>query len=346
VKKLIALVVILALIGVGASRAYDWWNYNLNTPVSSTRQAVVVHVQPGELPAQVADDLQSKNLIRSKDVFEWYVRLTGIGSRIQAGAFVLSPTMTLVQIASALETGKIDQLAVLIPEGFPLKFQAGFVDKAWPGMGAPYLAAAADPAWSAKYDFLGTRPASANPPLEGYLFPDTYLVDPNAGVNGLIAQQLDQFGNVMTPDIRAQIGAPAPGRPAETIESIVILASMVEREANRDPDRGNVCSVYYNRLARGIPLGVDATLLYGLGRLTPEPTYPELQSNTPWNSRKHVGLPPGPISNPGKAALLACVTPPKTAYLFYFTDRSGTTHFETNQQDFDRDIQKYGVSGS
>ena len=90
---------------------------------------------------------------------------------------------------------------------------------------------------------------------------------------------------------------------------------------------------------------MDATLLYGLTPPT-EPTYPELQSNTPWNTRKHAGLPPGPISSPGKAALLACVTPPKTAYLFYFTDRSGTTHFETNQQDFDRDIQKYGVSGS
>ena len=345
-KKLIAFVVILALIGVGASRAYDWWNYNLNTPVSATRQAVVFRVQPGELPNEVAGDLQSKNLIRNKDIFEWYVRLTGIGSRIQAGSFVLSPSMTLVQIADALQNGKTDQLAITIPEGYPIKFQANFVEKAWPGMGAPYLAAAADPSWSAKYDFLSTRPSNANPPLEGYLFPDTYLADPNAGVNGLIAQQLDQFGNVMTADIRDQISKPAPGRPAETIESIVILASMVEREANRDPDRGNVCSVYYNRLARGIPLGVDATLLYGLGRLTPEPTYPELQMNTPWNTRNHAGLPPGPISNPGKAALLACVNPPPTSYLFYFTDRSGTTHFETNQQDFDRDIQKYGVSGS
>jgi len=346
VKKLVAFVVILALAGFGASRGYDWWNYNLNSPVSATRQAVVFHVAPGELPSEVAADLQAKNLIRNKDVFEWYVRLTGIGSRIQAGSFVLSPTMTLVQIADALQNGKTDQIAITIPEGYPIKFQASYVDKAWPGTKAAYLAAAADPSWTAKYDFLGTRPANANPPLEGYLFPDTYLADPNAGVNGLITQQLDQFGTVMTPDIRAQISKPAPGRPAESIESIVILASMVEREANRDPDRGNVCSVYYNRLAIGMPLGVDATLLYALGRLSPEPTYAELQMNTPFNTRTHAGLPPGPISNPGKAALLACVNPPQTAYLYYFTDRNGTTHFETNQQDFEKDIQKYGVSGS
>jgi UPF0755 protein len=121
---------------------------------------------------------------------------------------------------------------------------------------------------------------------------------------------------------------------------------MVDREANTSTDRGNVCSVYYNRLRQNIPLGVDATLLYALGRLTPEPTFAELQINSPYNTRKHAGLPPGPISNPGKAAILSCINPPKTNFLFYFTDRKGVTHFENNQQDFDRDIATYGLSGS
>lgn len=346
-KRLIALLVVLALLGVGASKAYDWWNYNLNTPVSSTNKTVPFTIKPDELPSQVGDELESKRLLRSRTVFDLYLRVTGAGSRFQAGSFVLNQNMSMVQIADALQRGNSDQITISIHEGFPIKFVASmFVEKAWPGMGEAYVNASIDPSWRAKYDFLAVRPAGASPPLEGYLFPDTYAVDPSLGVRGLITQQLDQFGSVMTPDIRTQIGQAAPGRPAETIESIVILASMVEREANRDPDRGNVCSVYYNRLARGIPLGVDATLLYGLGRLTPEPTFPELQSNSPWNTRKHAGLPPGPISNPGKAAILACVNPPQTAYLFYFTDRNGTTHFETNQQDFDRDIQKYGVSGS
>ena len=80
--------------------------------------------------------------------------------------------------------------------------------------------------------------------------------------------------------------------------------------------------------------------------MTPEPTAAELHLNSPYNTRKHAGLPPGPISNPGKAALLACINPPKTNYLFYFTDRKGVTHFETNQQDFERDIATYGLSGS
>jgi len=342
-KKLITLLLVLVVAGVGASRAYDWWNYNLSTPVSPASQPVPFTISQGEVPSDVAQALTDKGLIRNKDVFDWYLRFSGAGSRFQAGSFVLNRNMNMLQIVDALQHSNPNQKVILIPEGFPLKFQADFVEKAWAGMGAAYLKAAADPSWSSQYDFLASRPAGANPPLEGYLFPDTYAIDPNGGVNGLIKQQLDQFGVVFSADLRAQIAQPATGRPKESIESIVILASMVEREANRDPDRGNVCSVYYNRLANGTPLGVDATLLYGLGRLTPEPTAAELASNSPWNSRKHAGLPPGPISNPGKAALMACINPPKTNYLFYFTDKNGTTHFETNEADFERDIQKYGV---
>src|SRR5258708_18671264 len=110
-------------------------------------------------------------------------------------------------------------------------------------------------------------------------------------------------------------------------------------------DGGKVGSFYYNRLKAKMSLGVDATLLYALKRLTPEPTAAELGLNSPYNTRLYPGLPPGPISNPGKAALLACINPPQTQYLYYFTDRAGVTHFETNSPDFERDKHKYGFSG-
>ena len=342
-KALAVVVVVLLLAGFGASRAYDWWNYNVNTPVSSSSDPVQFHIDPGEVPSAVAQALAAKGLIRDTNIFEWYVRLTRSGSSFQAGSFVLNRNMSIVQIVNALQHAAPNQKVVTIPEGYPLKFAAQFVEKAWPGMGQAYLTEAASPTWRTQYDFLAARPAAANPPLEGYLFPDTYTVDPNLGVSGLITQQLNQFGIVFSSDLRTAIQQRTSARPAESIEAIVILASMVEREADRDPDRGNVCSVYYNRLANGTPLGVDATLLYGLGRLTPEPTFAELQSSSPWNTRKHAGLPPGPISNPGKAALLACINPPKTDYFFYFTDPKGVTHFETNEADFERDKQKYGV---
>ena len=343
-RRLLTVVVVIAVLGFGTSRGLDWWNYNVNTPPSTTSQPVVFHVDRGELAAQIGDDLYTQHLIRDRNAFDIYVRITNAAPKFEAGTFLLNRNMNLTQIVDRLEHGSPDQVVVRIPEGFPLKFQAQYVEKSGLGTAADYVSAAKDPALVAAYPFLASRPTTADPPLEGYLFPDTYLIDRTAGVAQLVKAQLDQFGTVFSPALRGQITQAAAARPAESVEAIVILASMVEREANKDADRGNVCSVYYNRLKVGMPLGVDATLLYALGRLTPEPTYAELQLNTPFNTRTHVGLPPGPISNPGKAALLACINPPATAYIYYFTDPDGVTHFETNQNDFCRELQQHGMS--
>jgi UPF0755 protein len=343
-RRLATVVVVIAVLGFGTSRGLDWWNYSVNTPPSTTSQQVVFHVDRGELASQIGDDLYTQHLIRDRNAFDLYVRITNAGPKFEAGTFVLNRNMNLVQIVDRLEHGTADQVVVTIREGFPLKFQAQDVEKSGLGSAADYLTAARDPALAASYPFLASRPTSADPPLEGYLFPDTYSIDRTGGVTQLVKKQLDQFGTVFSPDLRGQIAQATATRPAESVEAIVILASMVEREANKDADRGNVCSVYYNRLKAGMPLGVDATLLYALGRLTPEPTYPELQLNTPFNTRTHAGLPPGPISNPGKAALLACINPPQTGYLYYFTDPDGVTHFETNQNDFCRELALHGMS--
>jgi UPF0755 protein len=349
-RKLVAVVLILALAGFGTSRAIDWWNYNVNTPVSTSSHTVAFHVDPGETPSQIGSDLYDLKLIRSTVAFDLYARLTDAAPKFQAGSFVLNTNMSLAQIVSALQHGRPDEKTITFPEGFPLRYQAQLVDQKKVGAitGAAYLKAAKDPTLAATYTFLPTEPTNTDFPYEGYLFPDTYLVDPAAGAGGLVKEQLDQFKSVFSADWRAQIAEATSGRPAEDVRSIVILASMVDREANNKnaSDRGNVCSVYYNRLRQNIPLGVDATLLYALGRLTPEPTAEELKLDSPYNTRTHAGLPPGPISNPGKAALQACIAPPVTSYLFYFTDKQGTTHFETTNAQFEADKQRYGVSGS
>ena len=353
-RRLITIVVILAVLAFGTTRAIDWWNYNVNTPVSSNSHKVPFQVDPGEAPSQIGTDLFNLRLIRSTIAWDLYTRLTNAGPKFQFGSFVLDTNMSMSAIVAALQHGQANEKAITFSEGFPLRYQATKVDQAKLGTapnlitGSDYLAAAKDPHWAASYSFLPSQPNNADYPYEGYMFPDTYLVDPAAGAKGLVKAQLDQFGIAFSADWRSQIAQASSSRPAEDIRSIVILASMVDREANNktSTDRGNVCSVYYNRLATNTPLGVDATLLYALGRLTPEPTAAELSLDSPYNTRKHAGLPPGPISNPGRAALQACINPPKTNFLFYFTDRQGTTHFETNQQQFDADIAKYGTSGS
>lgn len=350
-RKLIAVVVVLGLIGFGTTRALDWWNFNVNTPVSSTSHTVPFHVDPGETPTDIGNNLYELHLIRSTLAWDIYERVTNAGPKLQAGSFVLNTNMSMADIVSELQHGRADEKTVTFREGFPLRSFATAIDQAQLGTaitGSNYLAVAKDPAWASQYAFLPKSSSNTDFPYEGFLFPDTYRVDPAGGVHAIVKAQLDQFGVVFSADWRAQIAQATSARPAEDVRSIVILASMVDREANaKNPsDRGNVCSVYYNRLAIKMPLGVDATLLYALGRLSPEPTGTELGMDTPYNTRKYAGLPPSPISNPGKAALEACINPPKTNYLFYFTDRQGTTHFETNQQQFDADVAKYGVSGS
>ena len=192
-----------------------------------------------------------------------------------------------------------------------------------------------------QFDFLSGRAPTAD--LQGYLFPDTYYLDGNATVKDVVRAQLAQFGKVFTAQWRAELAKPTAARPAESIENVVILSSLVQAEAT---DRmADVCSVYYNRLAANMPLQVDATILFAEGR-GGAITDADKKFDSPYNTYLHAGLPPGAIGNPGAAALAACVNPSKSGFYYYFTDRQGSTHFEATLDQFNADVQRYGVKGS
>lgn len=342
-KRLIVLIVVLGGLGFAGSQAWGYWNYEVYTPVSSHSQPVPFKVTTGEGPTEIAGDLQDKGLIRSGDVFNWYLKLNNERGVLQAGDFVLNKNMNIPQIVDALQHGKLDQVVVRLPEGIAAKFMAQAVQDAGIGSTKDYLTATQDPAWQSQYDFLGTKPASRD--LEGYLYPDTYSLNKGSTAHDLVKAQLDRFGQVLTPDLRQQLKSPTDARPAVTIDQVVILASLVDREVNQPAERPRACEVFYNRLQQGIPLGVDATILYAEGRLGGSLTQDDLALNSPYNTRKHAGLPPGPIGNPTDSAVKGCVSPEKNDYLFYFTDKNGQTHFEKTIDQFNSDIQKYGVSG-
>jgi UPF0755 protein len=161
-----------------------------------------------------------------------------------------------------------------------------------------------------------------------------------------VKRQLDRFAQVVTPDLRAQVGQAVAGRPAETLWNVVVLASIVEREVNKDPDRAIACGIFYNRLAAGISLGSDVTVLYGLGQTQGQPT--DAQLNDPanrYNTRVHRGLPPGPISNPSLASITACATPQKSPYYYFFVDKGGTTRYARTSVEFQQQVNQYGLGG-
>jgi len=343
VKKLLVLVVLVAGCGFGASRGVDYYNYEIYTPVSNHSEPVPFSVQLGEPGDQIGADLQQKRLIRSQDFFALYLKLSGTRGDLQAGDFVLNRNMNVPQIVSRLQHGKVDQTVVQVPEGIPAKFIAQSLEQAGFAKAQDYLDAEKDPAWAGQYDFLAGKPKDRD--LEGYLYPDTYSLNKGAGVHDLIKAQLDQLGKVFTPEIRQSLGQPTPARPAETIDQILILASMVDREVNKADERPRVCGLYYNRLRINMKLEVDATILYAEGRLKGDITLDDLNLNSPYNTRKYPGLPPGPIGNPTASAIQGCVNPEKNDFLFYFTDKSGVTHFEATFEQFQADMNKYGVSG-
>ncbi len=344
-KKLVGLLVILGIAAFGASQAYGWWDYQVNTPVSSRPDQVSFKVSAGEAPADVADDLQRKGLIHSADAFNWYVKLNGQRGTIQAGDFLLRKNMTIPQIVDTLQHGKLQQVVTRMPEGIPTKFAAETVASAGAFSTQDYLNAVNDPSWKSQYDFLSGIPAGRSPLLEGYLYPDTYYLDKGQTAHDLVKKQLDSFAKQLTPEVRSAIAQKTPARPAVTIDQVVILASMVDREVNKDSEKARVCEVFYNRLQSGEPLGVDATIVYALGVLKKDLTIDDLNLNSPYNTRKRGGLPPGPIGNPTPSALQGCINPENNDYLFYFTDKNGSTHFEKTINEFNSDIQKYGVSG-
>ncbi len=343
-KRLLVLVFLLVGCGFAGNRGYDWYSYQVQTPMSSTSQKVAFHIDEGESSDQIANDLANKGLIRTPEVFLVYLRYENKGARLEAGDFVLDRNMTMRQIIVTLGKARVQQVSVTFPEGSTMKIMAHQAAQAGLGTADAYLAAARDLSW--QYDFLQGRPAGAPANLEGFLFPDTYQLDRGSTARDLVKRQLDRFAQQVTPALRAQLAQPAPGRPAESLYSLITLASMVEREVPRDPDRAIVCGIFSNRLASHMLLQDDPTVLYGLDKPQGPLTEPDKKKDTPYNTYLHMGLPAGPIANPGLASINACVSPQKTDYYFFFSDANRVTRYAKTYAEHVKQQQQYGVAPS
>ena len=339
-RRLAILLGIVLVLGIAADQAYGWYQGQVQSAAGTSRAPVKFTVNAGETADDIAGDLASHGLIRNANVFLLYVRLSGAGPKLERGVYYLRRNMTVAEIVQKLQHGVVPQLTVRFVEGWTIHRMGVWLQANTSIGSADDFVRAAQGSWP--FDFLAGRPAGAD--LQGYLFPDTYNVDQNATVADVVNQQLTEFGQVFTPAWRAAIRQPTAERPAESIENVVILASIAQAEGS-DADMANICSVYYNRLQNNMPLQVDATVLFAQGRagiVGPVNT----SFDSPYNTYQHAGLPPGPIGNPGAAALAACVNPPNTDYLFYFTDKAGRTHFEKTLEAFDADTAAYGVKGN
>ncbi|HEV3231726.1 MAG TPA: endolytic transglycosylase MltG, partial [Candidatus Dormibacteraeota bacterium] len=267
--------------------------------------------------------------------FELYVRWSGLADKLQAGTYRVPAGLTEVQLIQLLErnTGGTS-VTLTVPEGWT----PGQIGRAAESKGLFSAAAYLDVVQHGTFSdaFLAGRPAGAD--LTGYLFPDTYYLAPDAKPADLVQLQLRRFGEVVTPELRAR--AQVHGL---TFHQALTMASIIEREAAFAEDRAPIAQVFYNRLAAGMPLQDDATLLFAKGVTSGIPTDADKQVNSPYNTYLHTGLPPGPICNPGLAAIQAALNPTPNDYLYFITDNAGHAHFARTLAEHEALIARYGV---
>ncbi len=313
-------------------------------------------VDPGTPARAIGEDLVEAGLIGDDLLFEAYVRLNDLASKLEAGTFVLNPSMTMAEIVVALQDAQITSITITIPEGWRLEQVADYLaeielfgegEDSANGYRDQALSADLSDLDPAQYPFLQERPAGSS--LEGFLFPDTYeipAVDTIAAE--VFSRQLDNFAAQVLPLYEESVAA---GTTELSLFEALTLASIVEREAVVPEERPAIAGVYLNRIANGIALEADPTVQYAMG-YQPDtdlwwktPVYLEEYSSvvSPYNTYLNQGLPPGPIASPGLSSIQAVLDPAEHDY-FYFVavpDETGAHVFASTWDEHVVNVQRY-----
>jgi UPF0755 protein len=299
---------------------------SLDSPAGAPDSLADLEVEEGATAASVIDQLQAEGIVRDGFLLRAYLRYRGLDVGVQAGHYALGGAMTVRQIAEALQRASALEIVFTVPEGWRREEIAAVVHSAAFHFSAEdFLAATSSPAG---FPIAAEVPQSAT--LEGYLFPDTYRLLPEATAVDLARAMVENFDRRVDPDL--QSGFAAQGL---TLHEAVTLASIVEREAAVAEERPTIASVFLNRLAAGMPLESDPTVQYALG-LQPDGSWwrsplslDDLAIDSSYNTYRYAGLPPGPIAGPGLSSLHAVAAPAETAYLYFraLCDGSGRHAF-------------------
>jgi uncharacterized YceG family protein len=328
-RRVVALI-LLALIAAAA-----WFLISLFQPFKGHGSGnVSVSIPKGDSVSQIGDLLHKRGVVSSSFFFELRARLGGHSGDLKPGLYQLKKDMSYSAALTALTKGVAPNVvSVVIPEGRSRREIAPLTK----GLKGSYLAAT-------------VRSSSLNPTrygakharnLEGFLFPASYQLKKGASVHTLVNEQLQAFRQNF-----GKVSLTYARKKNLTRYDVLTIASMVEREAQVAKERPLIAAVIYNRLHDHMPLGIDATIRYALNDWTKPLRQSQLASPSPYNTRNHVGLPPGPIGNPGLASIQAAAHPAKSGFLFYVVKpyTCGQHSFSRTQAQFDRDVARYNAA--
>lgn len=278
----------------------------------------IIKISKGETAGAIADLLGKEKVIRSPTIFRAIIFLSGQERNIAAGDYLLAKKEGVFKIAYRLSFGRFNliPIRVTIPEG-----TASFdIPKI---LGGDFYG-------FDRGKFLGLSLSE-----EGYLFPDTYLIYPNATAEEIITQMNDNFNK----KIAGKAGSiKASGK---TLKDVIIMASIIEREAGKPEDRKIISGILWKRLYIKMPLQVDAPFAYISNKSTYDLTTKDLKQDSPYNTYNRVGLPPTPICNPGVDSIDAAINPAQSKYLYYLSDKSGNMHYSVTFEEHKRNKALY-----
>ena len=315
------LIVVLAFAG--------WFAWAVLTPVEPQAQTIVM-LHPGYSTRRIASELTSAGVIRSKQAFILW-RYISHRRSLKAGEYLFDKPANIIDVQKRLRRGDVYFHTVVIPEGFTMFDIARAIEAAGLGPAQDFLKVAqSDTALIA--DMAPTAPS-----LEGYLFPNTYQFSRMQSMEEMAAAMVKQFHQVAQ-----QIGLISTSMTP--LELTVTMASIIEKETAVPEERPLVASVYYNRLAKNIALDADPSIIYGellAGTYTGALHHGDMRFDSPYNTYRRVGLPPGPIANPGKSSLEAAMHPAQSDYYYFVADANGHHRFAHTLEEHDKNVAAY-----
>lgn len=311
---ILGLVIIVLFLGAGAFVTVRTYQKNLK-PVSANQKRVTVTIEEGASVSDISRLLKEHELIRSSWAFEYYVRDKNVQGYLKAGTYTLQASQSVPEIVDTLTSGLISTNLVTIPPGYRIdQVKKTLLEH---GYSEAEINEALKPASHKNHPVLKGLPTGAS--LEGFIYPESFQKDSTVSAKALVEKYLDEMYKRLTPAIKKGITD-----QGLTLYQGIILASIIEQEVSSGPDRQKVAQVFLKRLNENMALGADATAPYGAVLAGTEPS---LFYDSPYNTHKYKGLPPGPISNVSDTSLQAVAFPADTDWLYFVSGDDGITYF-------------------
>jgi UPF0755 protein len=293
-----------------------------------------VDIRPGVGTRGIGERLVEAGIVRDPVTFRAALWMSGNARRLKAGEYRFDHPVTPLEVIDKLARGEVYVIPLTFPEGLTIAEMAEIFASHGFGPASAFIAAAKDPSPIRALD-------PAAPDLDGYLFPETYPLPRHIDAQTLVRQMVARFDRVLTPELRATLET-----EGLSVRQAITLASIVEKETARADERPMVAAVYENRLRIGMALQCDPTVIYALqrrGRYDGNLHHDDLAFDSPYNTYRYPGLPPGPIASPGRASIEAALHPADVDYLYFVSRHDGSHEFARNLDDHNRNVQKYQV---